>query len=85
MTNKNEHLKGEWQNLSGLWQWQQALAVATGPGAVPEMEFADQPNGECDLLESRTAASVHGATIHCADNAERSCDSPDHSTGGVYT
>jgi len=35
------------------------------------METTDQPNGECELLESRTTASVHGATIHCTDNAER--------------
>jgi len=32
---------------------------------VPEMETTDQPNGECDLLESRTTASARGATIHC--------------------
>ena len=29
------------------------------------METTDQPNGECDLLESRTTASARGATIHC--------------------
>jgi len=44
------------------------------------METTDQPNRECDLLESRTTASVRGATIHCTDNAERMCSSP--ATGG---
>jgi len=57
--------------------------VAMSPGIVPEMETTDQPNGECDSLESRTTASVRGATIHCTDNAERSCSSP--ATGGTYT
>jgi len=57
--------------------------VATSPGIMPEMETTDQPNGECDLLESRTTASVCGATIHCTDNAERSCSSP--AIGGTYT
>jgi len=57
--------------------------VATSPGIVPEIESAGHPDGECDLLESRTAAIVHGATIHCADNAERSRDSP--ATEGTYT
>ena len=52
-----------------------AVAVATSSGIVPEMESIDQPNRECDLLESRTTASVRGATIHCTDNAERSCSS----------
>ena len=33
------------------------VAVATSSGIVPEMETTDQPNGECDLLESRTTAS----------------------------
>ena len=28
-----------------------AVAVATSPGIVPEMETTNQPNGECDLLE----------------------------------
>ena len=42
-----------------------AVAVATSPWIVPEMETTDQPNGECDLLESRTTASARGATIHC--------------------
>jgi len=55
-----------------------AVAVATSPGIVPE---TDQP--ECDLLESRTAASIHSATIHCADKAERNCGIP--ATGGIYT
>jgi len=50
-----------------------SMAVAASPGIVPAMETADQPDGERDLLESRTAASVHGATIHCTGNAERSC------------
>jgi len=36
-----------------------AVAVETSPGLVPEMESTDQPNGECDLVESRTTASVH--------------------------
>jgi len=31
-----------------------AVAVATSPGIVPEMETADEPDRECDLLESRT-------------------------------
>jgi len=53
-----------------------AVAVATSPGIVPEMETTDQPNVECDLLESRTTASFRGTTIHCTDNAERSCSSP---------
>jgi len=48
-----------------------AVAVATSPGIVPEMEIADQPDGECDLLESRTAASVHGATIHCGQTMQK--------------
>ena len=26
-----------------------AVAAATSPGIVPEMETTDQPNGECDL------------------------------------
>jgi len=60
-----------------------AVEVATSPGIVPEMESIDQPNGECDLLESRTTASVRGATIHCTDNAESSCSSP--ATGGTHT
>jgi len=51
-----------------------AVAVATSPEIVPEMETTDQPNVECDLLESRTTASFRGATIHCTDNAERSCN-----------
>jgi len=38
---------------------------------------------EYDLLESRTTASFRGATIHCTDNAERSCSSP--ATGSTYT
>ena len=46
------------------------LQISTG--IVPEMETADEPDVECDLLESRFAASAQGATIHCADNAERS-------------
>ena len=46
-----------------------AVAVATSPGIVPEMETANQPEWEYDPSESRTAASVHGVTIHCADNA----------------
>jgi len=53
-----------------------AVAVATSPGIVPEMETTDQPNGECDLFESRTTAPVHDATIHGTDNAERSCSGP---------
>ena len=53
-----------------------AVAVATSPGIVPEMETTNHPNGECDLLEPKTTASVHGATIHYTDNAERSCGSP---------
>ena len=60
-----------WSSISGC-----AVAVATSPGIVPEMETTDQPNGECDLLESGTTASFRGATIHCTDNAERSCSSP---------
>ena len=44
-----------------------AVAVATSPGIVPEKETTDQPNGEFDLLESRTIASFCGATIHCTD------------------
>ena len=40
-----------------------AVVVATSPGIVPEMETTDQPNGEYDLLESRTTASVRSATI----------------------
>jgi len=60
-----------------------AVAVATSLGNVSEMETVDQPDKEQDLLESRTTASMHGATIHCADNAERSCGSP--ATGGTYT
>ena len=44
-----------------------AVAVASSPGIVPEMETTDQPNGEFDLLESRTIASFCGATIHCTD------------------
>jgi len=60
-----------------------AVVVVTSPGIVLEIETTDQPNGECDLLESRTTASVRGATIHCTDNAERSCGSP--ATGGNYT
>jgi len=47
-----------------------ALAVATRPGIVPDMETTDQPDGKCDLLGFKTAQSVHGATILCADNAE---------------
>jgi len=43
------------------------MAVATSHGIVPQMATADQPDGDCDLLESMTAASVHGATIHCTD------------------
>jgi len=57
--------------------------VATSLGNVSEMETVDQPDKEQDLLESRTTASMHGAAIHCADNAERSCGSP--ATGGTYT
>ena len=34
-------------------------------------------------MSARTTASVRGATIHCTDNAERSCGSP--TTGGTYT
>jgi len=49
------------------------VAVATSSGIVPEMETTDQPNGECDLMESMSTASVRGATIHCTENAERSC------------
>jgi len=60
-----------------------AVAVATSLGIVPETENTDRPAGECDLLESRTTASVRGATIHCIDNAERSCSCP--ATGGTYT
>ena len=60
-----------------------AVVVATSPGIVPERESAGYPDEECELLESRTAASVHSATIHCADNAERSRDSP--ATEGTYT
>jgi len=56
--------------------------VVSSPGIVPEIETAHHPDGECDFLESRTAASVRGATIHCADNAERICGSP--ATGGTY-
>ena len=37
--------------------------MATSPEIVPEIETTDQPNGECDLLESRTTASFRGATI----------------------
>ena len=37
---------------------------------------ANYPNGECDFLEPRTTTSVRGATIHCTDNAKRSCGSP---------
>ena len=59
------------------------VALATSPGIVPEMKTTDQPNGECYLLESRATASIRGATIHCTDNAERSCSSP--ATGGTYT
>jgi len=33
-----------------------AVAVATIPGNVPEMETADQSNGQCDLPESGTTA-----------------------------
>jgi len=33
------------------------VAVAKSPRNVTEMETTDQPNGECDLLESRTTAS----------------------------
>ena len=50
---------------------------------MPEMETTVQPNGECDLLESRTTTSVRGATIHCTDNAERSGGCP--ATGGTHT
>ena len=46
------------------------LRISTG--IVPEMETADEPDVEYDLLESRTAASAQGATMYCADNAERS-------------
>jgi len=60
-----------------------AVAVATRPVIVPEMETVDQPDWKCDLFESKTAASVHGATIHCADNAERNFGSP--ATGGTCT
>jgi len=38
--------------------------VATSAGIVLGMETTDQSDGECDLLESRTAESVHGAIIH---------------------
>ena len=55
--------------------------MATSPGIMPETETTDQPNGGLDLLESRTTASFSGATIHCTDNAERSCSSP--ATGGT--
>ena len=57
--------------------------MATGPGIASETETIDQPNGVCDLLESRTTASVRGVTIHCTDNAERICGSP--ATGDTNT
>ena len=60
-----------------------AVAVATRPIIVPEMETADQPDKEYGLLEPRPTAFVHGATIHCLNNSERSCGSP--ATGGTYT
>ena len=44
------------------------VAVATSPGIMPKMEPADHSDGIRDHLESRTAAFVHGTTIHCADN-----------------
>jgi len=68
-----------WSSTLGLG----AVAVATSPEIVPEMETEDQPDWNCDLLESRTAASVHSATIYLVDNTERSCGSP--ATGGTYT
>jgi len=60
-----------------------AVIVASSPGIVPEMQTADQSDRECDLLQKGTAASVDRASIHCADNADRSCGSP--ATGGTYT
>ena len=45
--------------------------MATSPGIVPEMETTDQPNGECNLLESRTTASVRSATIHFAQTMQK--------------
>jgi len=69
-----------WTSILGWmqWQWQRALESCQKWNSN-----TDQPNGECDLLESRTTASFRGATIHCTDNAERSCSSP--ATGGTYT
>ena len=57
--------------------------MATNPGVVPEMEISDMSDGEYDILESRTVASVHGAEIHHANIAEGGCCSP--TAGGVYT
>ena len=56
-----------------------AVAVEMSPGILPEIESADQPNGECDLLNP----GLLDLSIHCTDNAERSCGSP--ATGGTYT
>jgi len=71
-----------WSSISGWEQWPRA--VATSPGIVPELESADQPDGNVISWNlGPMHPSLHGAAIHCADNAERSCGSP--ATGGAYT